>query len=97
MDTIPAQDGRIRSLPPDVAQQVSSSVSITHLNEVVVELVKNSLDADAQSVTVTVDYLRGGCSVQDDGSGIPATAFAEGAGLASPYRELNPLDRSRSC
>jgi hypothetical protein len=83
---MPPNDARIRHLSPDVAKQIRSSVSLTHLNEVVVELVKNSLDAGAQLISVTVDYLRGGCVVQDDGYGIPADAFEDGAGLGLPHR-----------
>lgn len=83
---MPVDDVRIRRLPANVAKQIESSVSITSLNEVVVELVKNSLDAGARSISVTIDYLRGGCVVQDDGHGIPAEYFKEGAGLGHPHR-----------
>jgi hypothetical protein len=38
-----------------------------HLNGVILELVKNSLDANAHTVFITVDFKRGGCVVEDNG------------------------------
>ncbi|RFU30391.1 hypothetical protein B7463_g5934, partial [Scytalidium lignicola] len=75
----------IRPLPPDVVAQIKSSTSITSLNGVILELVKNSLDAACTKVDVTVDYARGGCVVEDDGFGIPPSEFGEEGGLGKPY------------
>lgn len=79
-------DAPILPLPPEVAKKVQSSVKITNLNGVVVELTKNALDAGAGSVTIVVDYRRGGCIVEDDGHGLPAAEFMEGSGLCRPHR-----------
>lgn len=81
------QSHRILPLPPEVQAQIKSSVTITSLSEVVVELVKNSLDAQARAVYIDIDYLRGGCSVEDDGHGIPACELSEDGHLGSMYCE----------
>ncbi|EED23686.1 DNA mismatch repair protein (Mlh3), putative [Talaromyces stipitatus ATCC 10500] len=78
-------DGPILPLPPEVAKKVQSSLKITNLNAVVVELVKNALDAGAGSLSIVVDYKRGGCIVEDDGYGLPAEEFMDGAGLCRPH------------
>ncbi|KAH8428817.1 putative DNA mismatch repair protein (Mlh3) [Aspergillus melleus] len=76
---------KIQSLPSEVVAKLKSSTSITHLNGVVVELVKNALDANAHTVYVTIDFQRGGCVVDDDGDGIPPTEFESDGGLGKPY------------
>ena len=76
----------IRALPANVVAQIKSSATITHLNGVVLELLKNSLDADARTVTITVDFQRGGCTVEDDGCGIPPAEFQDGGGLVKLHR-----------
>ncbi|KAL8827126.1 MAG: hypothetical protein Q9191_003374 [Dirinaria sp. TL-2023a] len=75
----------IAPLPTEVAKQISSSVTITSLDHVIIGLVKNSLDAGARKIDVEVDYRRGACTVEDDGQGILAFEFLEGGGLAKPY------------
>ncbi|KAL2073894.1 hypothetical protein VTL71DRAFT_11220 [Oculimacula yallundae] len=65
----------IQPLPPDVIAQIRSSITITSLNGVICELVKNSLDADAKKIDISVDYARGSCSVEDDGVGILPSEF----------------------
>ncbi|KAE8371555.1 hypothetical protein BDV26DRAFT_275837 [Aspergillus bertholletiae] len=76
---------RIEPLPPEVVTKLKSSTSITHLNGVIVELVKNALDASAHSVSVTVDYQRGGCKVDDDGDGILPLEFQPSGGLGKAH------------
>jgi hypothetical protein len=76
----------IRQLPPDVVAKIKSSTSITHLNGVIVELAKNSLDANAHTVLVSVDFKRGSCIVEDDGEGIPPVEFESGGGLGKAHR-----------
>ncbi|BCS12549.1 DNA mismatch repair protein [Aspergillus luchuensis] len=78
-------DPKIRPLPPDVVAKLKSSTAITHLNGVVVELVKNALDANARTVYVTVDFVRGGCIVEDDGDGIPPVEFEPDGGLGKAH------------
>ncbi|BCS28972.1 putative DNA mismatch repair protein (Mlh3) [Aspergillus puulaauensis] len=76
---------KIQPLPHEVATKIKSSTSITNLNGVIVELVKNAIDANAQTVFVTVDYRRGGCVVEDDGNGIIPAEFESDGGLGKAY------------
>jgi DNA mismatch repair protein MLH3 len=85
----------IQPLPADVVAQIKSSISITRLSDVVQELIKNSLDANAQTITINVDFQRGGCLVEDDGTGIPPSEFKEGGGLGKIHR-MTVLASSRS-
>jgi len=75
----------IRPLPDEVAAQIKSSTTIVSLTGVVLELLKNSLDAKASKVTVTVDFARGSCTVEDDGLGILPAEFSEQGGLGKLY------------
>ncbi|KAF3401591.1 DNA mismatch repair protein MLH3 [Penicillium rolfsii] len=75
----------IQTLPLDVAAKIESSTSITHLHGVVVDLVKNSLDAGAQTILVSVDFKRGNCIVEDDGEGIRPAEFEATGGLGKPH------------
>ncbi|KAJ9376401.1 hypothetical protein DTO063F5_8833 [Paecilomyces variotii] len=79
------RDATIQPLPEDVVAKIKSSISITSLNGVILELVKNSLDADAGTIKITVDYQRGGCVVEDDGHGIPPREFERDGGLGKTY------------
>lgn len=76
----------IQPLPPNVIAQIKSSSTITSLNGVICELVKNSLDASCSKIDVVVDYSRGSCIVEDNGSGILPSEFAEDGGLGKLYR-----------
>lgn len=75
----------IRPLPDEVVAQIKSSTAIVSLIGVVLELLKNSLDAKAAKIDVTVDFARGGCTVEDDGLGIPPAEFSEDGGLGKLY------------
>ncbi|KAN0107884.1 hypothetical protein V8E51_007626 [Hyaloscypha variabilis] len=75
----------IRPLPPEVIAQIKSSTTITSLNGVVCELLKNSLDASSRKVEITVDYSRGSCVLEDDGLGILPSEFGEEGGLGKLY------------
>ncbi|GIK03723.1 DNA mismatch repair protein [Aspergillus viridinutans] len=81
-----SEDSRMEPLPPEVVAKIKSSTSITDLNRVVVELVKNALDANAHTVSVTVDFHRGGCVVEDDGDGMPPAEFESDGGLGKAHR-----------
>jgi DNA mismatch repair protein MLH3 len=84
----------IRPLPADVASQIKSSASITSLNGVVIELLKNSLDACASKIEIGVEYGRGACTIEDDGLGIPSNEFKEGGGLGKLHcKSFGPLRR----
>ncbi|KAI0385515.1 hypothetical protein F5Y04DRAFT_187007 [Hypomontagnella monticulosa] len=71
----------IQRLPDHVIAQIKSSTVITSLNGVICGLVKNSLDAEATKITVSVDYARGNCSVEDNGLGIPPSEFSSAGSL----------------
>lgn len=76
----------IRPLPRHVAEQIKSSVIITSLNDVVCGLVRNSLDAEATVINVYLDYVKGGCTVEDNGDGIPPPEFRPDGGLGKAHR-----------
>ncbi|CBX92283.1 similar to DNA mismatch repair protein (Mlh3) [Plenodomus lingam JN3] len=71
----------ILPLPDDVAAQVKSSTAIVSVSHVVLELLKNALDAKATRIEAAVDFARGGCTVEDDGVGIPPIEFRHQGGL----------------
>lgn len=77
----------IKPLPEDVIRRISSSATITSLNAVVCGLIKNSFDAGATRINITVDYSRGNCTVEDDGLGILPIEFREAGGLGKLYRK----------
>lgn len=84
----------IRPLSSDVLSQIRSSVTIASLNDVVLNLVKNSLDGNASSIEVTVDYSRGSCTVEDNGLGIEPVDFSERGGLGKLHRKIDCRDSS---
>lgn len=75
----------ILPLPDEVVAQIKSSTAIVSLNGVVLELLKNSLDARAAKVDLDVDFARGACTVEDDGVGIAPLEFREEGGLGKLY------------
>ncbi|OAR00030.1 hypothetical protein LLEC1_00477 [Akanthomyces lecanii] len=74
----------IRRLPCDVIDKIASSSTIVSLNGAVGGLVRNSLDAGAHRVSITLDYARGNCIVEDDGEGISKEEFETNRNLAKP-------------
>lgn len=80
----------IKPLPEDVVRRIRSSAAIVSLNGVVCGLVKNSLDAGATRINLTVDYSRGNCTIEDDGLGILPLEFREAGGLGKLYRKFPP-------
>ncbi|KAF6813544.1 vacuolar membrane protein [Colletotrichum sojae] len=75
----------IKPLPEDVVRRIRSSAAIVSLNGVVCGLVKNSFDAGATRINVTVDYSRGNCTIEDDGQGILPLEFRDAGGLGKLY------------
>ncbi|KAF9874553.1 DNA mismatch repair protein [Colletotrichum karsti] len=75
----------IKPLPEDVIRRIRSSATITSLNGVICGLIKNSFDAGANKINITVDYSRGNCTVEDDGLGILPIEFREAGGLGKLY------------
>jgi DNA mismatch repair protein MLH3 len=80
-----ARGQAILPLPDEVVAQIKSSTAILSLAGVVLELVKNSLDAAATKINVAVDFARGDCSVEDDGLGISPLEFRDEGGLGKLY------------
>lgn len=81
----------IRPLPRHVAEQIKSSAILTSLNDAASGLVKNSLDADATAVNIYLDYAKGGCTVEDNGVGIPPSEFRPEGGLGKAHRMCDSL------
>jgi DNA mismatch repair protein MLH3 len=65
----------ITRLPEHVRAQIRSSVEITHLSDVIIQLFKNCLDAEATSITISIDFALGFCTINDNGNGIPSSEF----------------------
>ena len=86
----------ILPLPTEVAAQIKSSTSVTSLVNVLLELMKNSLDSGARKINCTTDFFRGACTVEDDGLGIKPRDFQESGGLGKPYRESRSPLHSQS-
>jgi DNA mismatch repair protein MLH3 len=78
----------IKLLPGDVIAQIKSSVVITSLNGVVFGLLQNSLDAAASKISISIDYGRGNCTIEDNGLGIPPSDFQEDGGLGKLHCEF---------
>lgn len=75
----------ILPLSAEAVSQIKSSTTITSLSGVVQALLENSLDAQASKVEISVDFRRGGCTVEDNGVGIPSTEFHEDGGLGKMH------------
>jgi DNA mismatch repair protein MLH3 len=76
---------RILPLSEDAISQIHSSKQITSLPGVVLALVTNALDADATKVDISVSFVRGSCTVEDNGCGIPSAEFLEHGGLGKMH------------
>jgi DNA mismatch repair protein MLH3 len=101
MENLSGQETQIASfailpLPEDVVVQIKSSTTITSLNQVVLGLFENSLDAQATKIDISVDYRRGGCTVEDDGIGILPSEFRETGGLGRMYHTSKHKDHVQS-
>lgn len=85
----------ILPLPEDVVAQIKSSTTITSLNQVILGLLENSLDAQATKIDISVDYRRGGCTVEDNGIGISPLEFRETGGLGRMYHTSKQNSNAR--
>ncbi|KXJ86641.1 hypothetical protein Micbo1qcDRAFT_190455 [Microdochium bolleyi] len=79
------QQNTIQRLPEHVIAQIKSSTAIVTLNDAIVGLLKNSLDAGATKIQVSVDFARGSCTVDDNGTGILPSDFTEQGGIGKIY------------
>ena len=72
----------MKRLEEAVAVPLRAGVTIPSLAQCVEELVLNSIDAHARSLTIRVSVEKGFIEIADDGDGIPATSFEC---LGEPY------------
>ena len=75
----------IRLLPVEVQSQIKAAVTILSLNDAIIAIVQNSIDAGARKIRVELDYAKGYCCVTDDGQGIAPEEFAESGGLGKMF------------
>lgn len=76
---------RILPLSQDAISRIQSSKQITSLSGVALALVQNSLDAGSTKIDVSVNFGRGSCTVEDNGTGIPRVEFFETGGLGKMH------------
>jgi DNA mismatch repair protein MLH3 len=76
---------RILPLSEDAISRINSSKQITSLSGVVIALLENALDADARKIDISVNFGRGSCIVEDNGSGISSAEFSEYGGLGKTH------------
>lgn len=85
MEDLSARVGNILPLAIDVVTQIRSTSAIVSLEDAVVGLLHNSLDAGASKIHVLVTFGRGGCTVEDNGSGISSANFAASGRLGQMH------------
>ena len=85
MDDSGTQLGTILPLAADVVAQIKSTSIITSLEDAIIGLLQNSLDSGASRITISVTFRRGGCAVEDDGSGILPINFGEDGRLGKMH------------
>lgn len=75
----------ILPLEMETQTKLASSVRLLSLNQVIMGLLENALDARSRTIRITLNYSWGFCSVQDDGVGIDKQEFEVDRYLATPY------------
>lgn len=60
----------IQRLPESLAQNINSQVNLSSIQECVIELVNNSIDANATNISIVIDIRRLSIKVTDNGEGI---------------------------
>lgn len=78
-------DPAIAALRPDIAVYIQSTITIISLTDVVIGLLRNSLDAGTSDISISLDLTRRACVVEDNGCGIPQESFRPEGGLCKPH------------
>jgi len=76
---------RILPLKIEDIAQIKSSINITTLEDAILGLFCNALDAEATKIEIDVQADRGSCTVTDNGFGIPEHEFMAEGGLLKVY------------
>jgi len=84
-ETANSSTSRILPLQAEDIAQIKSSINITTLEDAILELLCNALDAEATKIEIDVQADRGSCTITDNGFGIPAHEFLEDGGLLKVY------------
>lgn len=75
---------RIQRVPSGVERKIAASVAVKSLCDVVIGLLRNSLDAGAKTIKIVANSGPGYCFFEDDGLGIPSREFQEDGRLGLP-------------
>jgi len=84
-ETTTSSGSRILPLRIEDIAQIKSSINITTLEDAILGLLCNALDAEATKIEIDVQPDRGSCTVIDNGFGIPEHEFTEDGGLLKVY------------
>ncbi|EGV60378.1 hypothetical protein CANTEDRAFT_95827 [Yamadazyma tenuis ATCC 10573] len=66
----------IKKLSSSVVERISSATAVASMDQAVAELVQNSIDAGANSITVKVDWKTLSTAVMDNGNGMSRESLA---------------------
>lgn len=76
---------RILPLRTEDIARIKSSINITTLEDAILGLLCNALDAEATKIEIDWQADRGSCTITDNGFGIPEHEFREDGGLLKVY------------
>ena len=76
-----------------VTARIKSSASLNSFDDVVLGLMRNSLDANATTIDIVIDLMHAYCSIEDNGNGIAPEEFP---GSTFKPRDSGAFGHSRS-